>query len=524
MDWIDSPEDLTAASAEMRHFLDAGDGRAAVAFADRFDGVPLLRDQFHAVTYTEAGGLLGDADLLRQAIALWANLDPSGENVVVAYNRGNAEMNLFETFVSGADYASALEQAVSHLHHARVAYRSAAQPGEDPSLRVQAQTNLGNTYDRLGRDIEAIREYRRALEIDARFGMARGNLGIALVSIAPYAGKHAASVGGEGLAELEAALLDADRIAEIGGASALTRFEAELQRHLVRGAIAHRPEVAMLEDPYLRWCGERELFLHVSPTCLRPDSSSLDPLFFRFVGGGFTDEEQQRVRRLIDSYNALKQGYLAARYQTWLATSEDSVIVAPLANVERESPYLDTLGYARFGVRTGMLIQAFAAAMNLLDQVACYSHLYLKTTRAPRSVSMRTLWRTSNNGQFDATFADVLRTEGNRGLLALCDLAADLSEPASRLSVLTELRHSATHRLLVTHWASPEPDDSGWLERVEFDELREVAVEQLELARGALVYLARLVDTNELLARRAEGDVTRGEISLSLAPLEHDLP
>jgi tetratricopeptide (TPR) repeat protein len=522
MERIDSTEDLEACSAAMRSLLDAGDGRGAVSYAERFDGAPFLRDQFHAMTYTEAGGKLGDPGLLQRAIDLWAMLDPSGGNATVAYNRGNAEMNLFESFVAGVGYASALEEAVRHLHGARVAYRQAAMPGKDPVLRVQAQTNLGNTYDRLGRDMEAIDQYRRALVIDTRFGMARGNLGIALVSVAPYAGKHAASVGSEGLADLEEALLDSKRIAEIGGPDALARFQVERERHVARGATARRPEVVLLDDSYLRWCAEEGLFLHVSPACLSPDSTSLDPLFFRFVGGGVGEEEQLRVHRLIDAYNALKQGYLSSRYQTWLAMSEESPVARHLSLVERGSPYLDTFEYARFGVRTGMLIQSFAAAMNLLDQVACYAHLYFQTSRPPRGVYMRTLWRRSKNESFDPTLAAMLRG-GNRGLLALCDLAADLSDPASRLGELTKLRHTATHRLLVAHWLSPESDDSGWLERVDFDELREIAVEQLRLARGALVYLARLVDINEQLARRQARGENR-EITLSPSLPEHELP
>jgi tetratricopeptide (TPR) repeat protein len=520
---IESPEEFAQAIAELRAQIGAGDAEAAIAWASQVEGNELLCAQVAAITLTEGGHALRSVGVLERAVELWEALGAELGEEKVAYNQGNAELNLFETAAIQDGVAQAMSERMAVLQAARAHYLLAAEGSpRSPDEQVQAWTNLGNSYDHLGRDLEAIEAYRRALAIDPGFGMARGNLGLALVHVAPFARQHAASVGGEGLAELQAALTDEERVREIGGMSAFEHFRAELEKYTSRGAQPVRVSPPAFTEPYLRWMGEQRLFLHVSPSCLQEDSLAFDPLFFQFVRSGWDEGEDARAKRLIDAYNALKQSYVASRYQTWLALEEESPAAKHLGQLERESPYLDTLLFSRFGTRTGMLIHAFTAAMNLLDQVAVFVHLYLRTGRSPREVTMRRLWLEPKTDAFDASLRSVI-DRGNRGLLGLCDLAGDLAAKGSRLAELTELRHAATHRLLVTHWSPTDPDASPWLERIGFSELAEAALEQLRISRSALFYLARLVDIEE--HRAAAADIAqRASIPFPLTASESDLP
>jgi hypothetical protein len=88
---------------------------------------------------------------------------------------------------------------------------------------------------------------------------------------------------------------------------------------------------------------------------------------------------------------------------------------------------------------------------------------------------------------------------GNRGLLALCDLSLDVAgeKKETELKKLVGLRHTATHRFLVTHDMLVEQEEDGWMERVRWDLLVEAGVRQLTITRAALIYLARAIAAKE---------------------------
>jgi hypothetical protein len=105
-------------------------------------------------------------------------------------------------------------------------------------------------------------------------------------------------------------------------------------------------------------------------------------------------------------------------------------------------------------------------------------------------------------------------TSSNSGLLALWDLSCDLEED-TLLGRLLQLRHAATHRLLVAHHGST-PGSGDLLERIEWFEFRAAMVEQLKVARAAIFYLVRLVDSHEqaILSADEGGGRSRPELPI----------
>lgn len=185
---IDSQRSFEQAISEMRAHLDAQNAETAIALADEVEGHELLCAQFAAVTLTEAGHALRSTQPLERAVELWTEIGARAGEEKVAYNRGNAELNLFEAVAARHGVAAAIAERLPLLQEARAHFHLAAETSLDPSDRVQAWTDLGNSFDRLGRDVEAIDAYRQALAIDPAFGMAHGNLGIALLGVARFAG------------------------------------------------------------------------------------------------------------------------------------------------------------------------------------------------------------------------------------------------------------------------------------------------------------------------------------------------
>jgi tetratricopeptide (TPR) repeat protein len=499
---LNTIDDLQAASLEVMRLLDDREFAGAIGFADAATGSAKFVRHLRALSYTHAGRELNDENHLETAIRLWEEgiAEPGNRD---HYNLANAELNLWELRVKADGFVSALEGHRAHLHRARELYADIGRDSKLPEdVRVQALTNLGNSFDSVGRNADGVDAYREALVLDPAFGMALGNKGVALLGIAPLMQQHVAAGLAEARDDLDAALKDRERILQVGGAAALEHFEKRRASITLKGG-SHGSAPAQWTDPYWRWCAQHNLFLHVSPRCIDPERDAFDPLFFRSVKAGLEDEDQQRVNDLFDAFNAIKQDYAAARYLLWLVNGDASPIREQAAAVSTQTKYLDSLRYARWGARTGLAVQAFAAATNLLDKVACFVHLYFETGRKIHTVSFRTLWhpRSQRNKPvvMDPELAAHLVPGGfNRGLSALCDLSCDL-EQSTPLNALVERRHSATHRFLTVHSMPLDKDRSTgrWLEQVGWTDLIDGTRSQLAAARSALIYLAWMIDIAE---------------------------
>ncbi len=506
---ITDNQDCATAYARVHALLDAEQPGDAIAFAETCTGPAVLVNQVLALACTYRGAGRHDRETLRRGAELWRDAGAE-RNSTLGYNLAVTELDLWELAVEEQGLVSALEGHRSHLQNARTLLRRS---GDDETvsteIRVQALTNLANSYDSMGRDVDALAAYERALAVDPAFGMALGNKALTLLGIAPFAQEHQAALLAEALDGFDAALNDRNRILEIGGTRALECFEEG--RAQIKPPDDHdgapvvdrqRPEWS---DPYLGWCAQHALFLHVSLRCLSESYEELDPLFFGGITVGIGDDEQRHAKDLLDAFNAVKQDYIAARYLLWLGDGHGNPIREHAAAVSGRAGFLDTLRYARWGVRTGVAVQAFAAATNLLDKVACLVHLYYGTSRRTTGISFRYLWHPRGNPNRPAVMdAELADDAASRGLRALCDLSCDL-EVDSPLNRLVERRHSATHRFLTVHSMDPgvEAVDGDWLDRVQWSELIDGALQLLTTARSAVIYLARTIDLAEQKADEA---------------------
>jgi tetratricopeptide (TPR) repeat protein len=524
---IDKLDELNRVHSEAKTLLDGGEAEKAIAYADALDATPQHLPnlkQLRAVVYTDGGAMLARRDFLERGVALWKDLSPD-ERPNIGYNLANAELSLWQLAVRRDGWLAAWNRERTLLHAARDRYDRVANDSAAPDdLRARALTNCGNAYDGSGRELDAIDRYRGALAFDPDHGMALGNLGIALLRAARHMGVHAPTVLRQGIVALDAALEKRDAVIRDGGPKALRDFERERAKWKIAAQhVANPPgHDGNWADPHLRWCLRNHLFLHVSHECLHEDSPRLDPLYFQGLVVGFDPADQKRLRDLVDAFNTLKQDYIAARYSAWLASDRESPVREQSTRVAERVYFGDSLAYARWGLRTGMATQAFAAGTNVLDKVATFVHLYVGRSR--RRPDFRTLAAPYERGKpskpVDEKLAALLgKPEENRGLMALCDLSSDLEKPTP-LSHLLELRHAATHRFLVAHTeVVPESDD--WLERIRWGDLKARTIEQLRVARAALVYLARLIDIHEKRNGEAE-ESSEGKVRPTLPLMESD--
>jgi tetratricopeptide (TPR) repeat protein len=481
-----------------------GQASDAIAFAASCSGRPGYRAALLAHAFS---AVRDDRDSMLKGAELWRKLDPD-KSPETAFQVASALHGVIDLTRATAGLVGVLEHDRRLVREARVRYLAAA-AHEDAGdrLRLVALVNCGNLYDSMGRSVDALRCYDRALAIDSTFGMGLGNKGMALRNFAPFMGGHMSHVLEEAAWHLDRAFEDEGRVREIGGDTALQTF-ASVRSSIVgdQPGPPHHGDGPRFADPHLSWAYRHRLLLHASPECLTDDDTSVDPLHLGSMVWSISDDEQARLKRLRDAYNTVKQEYLAARYCLWLADDPDSPIRAQTQVLSARGYFSDTLTYGRWGLQTGMGIQALTAATNTLDKIAGLVHLYFGTERRSKDVAFYGMWhkpRTkADKGkpyEVELAFADQLRA-GNDGLAAILDLSCEIEGDEHRTPLKEQIarRHAATHRFLVAHDLPLfEADDAKWLERVEWADIVAGTIEQLQTTRSALIYFARAVKACE---------------------------
>lgn len=500
---VASRDDFATALARAKELASSEGPQVARDFLASCEGERSLIVHLRAETLAQ---LSDDRPSLLQAEADWRELGP--ESSGIAFQLACVLQRLIEHRAREEGRAAVIELEAQRLREARLLFERAGRDEEaEPLLRTQAWVNLGNAFDFMGRDVDALPCYGRAIALDGDFGMALGNYGMALVGIAGFMGGHQGHILADAARALDRALEDEKRVLEIGGASALATFRKERGR--INGpAPGEVPEAERrapeFKDPHLGWAYRHGLLLHISPECLDAEDRIVDPLHLGTMTVGIDDTSQARLRQLQDAFNVVKQDYIAARYSFWLASEADSPIRSDAQSLSARGRYVDTLGYARWGVQTGMALGALNMATNTLDKIAGLTHLYFDTTRTPGTTYFNGMWLAKRKKGDPLSMEPNFRTElvdtGNRGLLALCDLSLDVAgnERLTELKKLVGLRNTATHRFLVAHeMMVGEVEKDGWVERIGWNRLIEATVRQLAITRAALIYLARAIAVRE---------------------------
>ena len=505
---IDSIEACMAAERTLRELLNGGDSRKAIEVADQL--VPSYDqegnvDQLRALVYVEGGDQLNDSQLVERGAHIFRQLVEQDTSPNLLYSLASANHRIWNLAVKQNGFECAWHDSYENLRVARNLFKEISSDGSAPKeVRLKALTDAGNTYDEVGRYLDALEMYECALSIDQSFAMALGNRGMALFNISLLMGSYANDFQIEAADCLDAALKDHFGLLEHGGQVAVNRFRDLRSTILVskneKGILPDSP--ASFADPYLAWCLRKELFLHVSPNHIRNDTEVLDAISFKSFTLPSSEESLLFANALIDAFNTLKQDYMCARYLLWLATANESPISEHARAISKRVSFFDTASYARFSARTGLVAQAHKAAVDLMDKITAFVHIYLQSKPARGQVTFDK-FPSLSNGKLPPYFASALEPpERNQGLMALLDIYKESkADPHSPLTRRTIRRHSSTHMFLVVHHMAAG-DSIPKIDRVNWDQLIEESLDQLSFVRGAIFYLANTIEVHEEVSSR----------------------
>lgn len=391
----------------------------------------------------------------------------------------------------------------------RVASQAGAKADLPAEMRCPMLTNLGNALSYVGRFVEAIDWWDRALELDAHFGMAIGNKGYGLFHYAQqlYDRGHAAVFFKKARDLMIAGMKDG---CDAGARAAFERTVSSIEQVLSPEFIDHPFESETFsmgktegEKRYRAWCLKNRLFLNplndLGPYSIAAQDVFSVPSIVTPIGEG---------PRYHGFFNQMKQEFVSARFLCYEGASAERPHYS-----DRDVLLFDTLDYPCYALGVEKQKLAFRSAYSLLDKIAFFMNEYMGLGIPEKRVTFRTLWynKQDKNRGLRSEFASL----DNLPLRGLFWLAKDLHDesPGFRAALeptaqrLAEIRNHVEHKYLKVHdemWMGAQSQvgqTPGLTDTLAYsisrEELAETCMLMLKLARAALMYLSLGVHTEE---------------------------
>lgn len=395
----------------------------------------------------------------------------------VDYNLGNGYSSKYKIMKNKPNY---LTKGCHLLSKAKNYYlNSMNNPVEQkPELYI----NLGNTYDCIGRTIDALEYYEKA----SNHPHALINKGIGLCSYSTFI--HNPTL------VLKDAYECFEKVLKIKGIP--IEFEHLCNAHMKNieeicgkklleeknDKKLNRPENNTFEGFIINFCLDNKLYLNLCNFCQRCDSAIGDTLLIpnMLVKIG-TPLKEDPYLKLSSQLNQIKLDYVISRFLLILSQSE-----TPLLDLITKNTILtETLSYEENNSSVQLLKNSFTSFYNILDKISHLINICFKLEKKPKNVNFHKVWN-NNKGKINGKLSSL----DNIGLSALYDIHLEL-EPNHEKFYLREMRNNLTHNFVPIKLVKLEDND------MTYDELRNNTIELAKIVKNAIIYLIRAIDINE---------------------------
>jgi tetratricopeptide (TPR) repeat protein len=497
----------------------------------------------HAIDTAEA---LRDEDALTRADAVAEGLLASGPDSAtaaeLAYFRANAWSALRQIRAPDTAWDWEGTETQREILHLREAAYHPAFGQLDVMRQCQIETNLGNLLNHVGRFVDAVACWDRAIARLPDFAMALGNrgYGLSFYARALYDHGHAGVMLLSAYEDLTAALAPEAVLDNPDNAVAVAGF-AEMREQIAAAIDVERMRVIVRdlrgsestsdeESAYRRWCLHHRLFLNPLndlgplPVADRDVLSTPDIVTAR--------DEPPSVLRF---FNILKQEYVSARWMLYEGSISDGVHCS-----DRGVLLTNTLDYQSHGLAVERIKCAFRGAYSLFDKIGQVVNHHWHPPIAER-VTIRTVWYQQARGGKVMLRPEFVDHE-NWPLRGLFWLARDIfdRQPGFRDSTdpdaraIAEVRNRLEHGFLAVHefealceTLGARSDQTGPLGQdpnlypISRRALTAKTLRLLQLARAALIYLSLALHREEQCRARARGSCA-GIVPLDLGLVDDE--
>lgn len=399
-----------------------------------------------------------------------------------------------------------------------------------PTRRCQILTNLANLLNTVGRFVEALEHWDRALGINPHFGMALGNRGYALERYgrALYNKADKAVFLREAHEALATALSpEANYEATYDDAKAFfakekDRIETVVEVQKVPRFIDLHPHELGSTDQeirYRRWCLSNRLFLNPLNDLGQHESAARDVLLLPSFITLFEDPPT-----LIGFFNQMKQEFVSARWLFYEGANSTDVHFS-----DRNVSLYNTLDYPSYSLSVEKIKVAYRMAYSIFDKFGFFLNKYFELGVKPTGVYFRTIWYTRTD-QGERSLRPEFAGSQNWPLRGLFWLSKDFFDPELSATTepdaqgLYEIRNHIEHKYFKVHDmlpprpGKPKPGSPATADPLAYSiqraELQAKTLRLLKLARAAFIYL--LLGMHSAERRRHSDKESAHTVSLAL--------
>lgn len=439
------------------------------------EGISLLEDNLTSITNSKD----------HQASAYY-NLANGYSALLTLKRRLNPEIVLFQN--TEAEYCKKYYlKALEHI-------------GIKPKTISEIYVNLGNTYDALGRVVEALDCYVLALKYLPNHGMAKANKAAALVFYSRLMDEHKGTILKEAYSLLKEAFRDGINPETINYfKNYMTQIEQSFENNDALTQENKYPGITIKgrsknEKKLIQFCLDNKLYLNLCNHCQKCDAAVGDKVNIKrmFVQLKKNESLSDDKFLILSSYlNQIKQDFVTARLLLTISLFRDM----NLNYADKRVVLIDTYDYTIHNVYIQLLRTSYKVFYDILDKIAFFINDYLNLGIAERRINFTSIWYSDVKKRLLRT--RIVNTE-NICLSAIYNIHTELS--IGDHTVLRDIRNMITHRFLKIKMYN-NADESTAIEEKEF---YDYTTQLATLVRSAIIYLLFFVDLEESKAEKTK--------------------
>lgn len=395
----------------------------------------------------------------------------------VDYNLGNAYSSKYKIMGKKPNYLTKEKHLLSKAKNYYL--NGINNPLEqNPQLYI----NLGNTYNYIGRTIDALEYYEKSLNDP----YALINKGIGLYSYSTF------------ISNPTPVLKDAYECFEkvLNIKNIPIEFEHLCNTHMKKiedicgkkileeknDKKLKRPSNNTFEGFVTNFCLDNKLYLNLCNFCQRCNNAVGDTILIpnMLVKIG-TPLENDPYLKLSSQLNQIKLDYVISRFLLILSQSETSL----LDLMSKNTVLTETFSYEENNSSVQLLKNSFTSFYNILDKISHLINIYFKLNKKSKYLNFHNVWN-NKKGNINGK----LHSLNNIGLSALYDIHLEL-EPNHEKFYLRKMRNNLTHNFVPIKFVKLEDND------MTYEELRNNTIELAKIVKNAIIYLIRAIDINE---------------------------
>ncbi|HGM4082865.1 TPA: LA2681 family HEPN domain-containing protein [Listeria monocytogenes] len=375
-------------------------------------------------------------------------------------------------------------------------------------FKLNLYTNYANSLSRIGRTIEAIKYFQKALAISPNFGMALGNSGIAYISYANIMSdtNHANIFHHVAYKLLKNTLSNEENLhsqAKQYFAYYLSLYDDDFKEKFLETELNFDSfSLGETEDEvnYRTWVLNNRLYLNpMNDLPFTDNFIATDILHLPSMRMKISDGINYKFHSM---FNNLKQEFISARFNFF----ECSQLENDTHYADKETHILNTLDYTSFSIRQEKLKLSYRSLYSLFDKVAYFLNEYFDLGIKERDINFRSIWKEKKTGRNGYEYRNILPLEKNRALSGIHWLFKDLfiklyESPSPHAKELNTLRNGLEHKFVNVYLDIFYDKDSESVEtdsiNISEESLEKFTYQLLNMVRELLIYLSLSVHINE---------------------------